>query len=450
MSTKKADKTELFERMAVSKAIISLAIPTVISQVITVVYNIADTFFVGRMNDPDQVAAATLCMPPFLVLTSLANLFGIGGASLISRSLGCGDREKGTKSACFSMWTAGGIALVYGMLLFIFRSPVLHMLGANDQTYGFCADYIFWTITVGGIPTVLSACFSHMVRSEGYSKEASFGVAMGGILNILLDPLFIFPLKLGVKGAAIATMLSNLAAMVYYIILIAKRRSVSVIRFSPKYYPGSAEIPKEIVLVGLPSCLIMFMGTISNTVLNKLVVSYSNNAIAGMGIAKKVDTLAFAFTNGMTQGVLPLVAYNYASGDHERMRKAAKLAFLYAFCLAAACGVLLFTCAVPILKAFIEDAQTVAYGQHFLRIICVTVPLTAITNMSITMFQAVGQKKRPMLLSLLRKGCLDIPFMFIMRALLGMNGIPYATPIADAIAMTVALILFIPFWKKLE
>ena len=450
MSRQTTDKTELFRSMPVHKAIVALAIPTVISQVIAVIYNMADTFFIGQMNDPNQVAAATLCMPLFLVLFGTSNLFGIGGASLVSRCLGAGNREKARRCASFSMWTASGVALIYGIVMRLLCPVILPGMGADQYTYGFCSSYLFWTVTVGSIPTVLSAVLSHLVRSEGYSKEASFGMAMGGILNIALDPLFIFPLKLGVAGAAMATMLSNTVSMVYFIILVLKKREVSVIRFSPSNYSAREGIPKEVILVGFPSFALMLMSTASNLVLNKMVVSYSNQAIAGMGIAKKIDTLAFAFTNGMTQGVLPLIGYNYASGDHERMRAVIRRSFLYAFLLVFASAVLLFTCAVPIMRFFIDDAVTVSYGQHFLRIICITTPLTAITMMIITTFQAMGQKGKPLFLSFMRKGLVDIPFMFLMNSLAGADGIPWATPIADVIALTIALSLFIPFLKKIK
>ena len=210
----KKDKTELFERMPVASAIISLAIPTIISQIIHIVYGIADTFFIGQLNDPNQVAAATLIMPPFLLLAAISNLFGIGGASLISRSLGAGDRDKARRCASFCMWTAAGVALIYGLIMFTFRSVIFPLLGSNEFTYKYCTSYALWTLAIGAVPTVLNPCLGHMVRAEGYSKEASFGVGMGGLLNMVLDPIFIFPLGLGVAGAAIATMLSNLVATV--------------------------------------------------------------------------------------------------------------------------------------------------------------------------------------------------------------------------------------------
>ena len=446
----KTDNTELFEHMPVSKAVITLIIPTVISQIITVIYNMADTFFIGQMNDPNQVAAATLAMPPFVMLTGIANLFGIGGSSLISRSLGTGDREKAKKCAVFSIWSAAAISLLYGIIIYLIRPVIFPLLGTDANTYGYCSNYVLWTITVGGIPTVLNACLAHLVRAEGYSKEASFGVALGGILNIIFDPVLIFPLKLGVTGAAIATMLSNVIAMTYFIFLLQKNTERTVIKFSLRDYSLQQGIPKEILFVGFPSFVMMLMGVFSNTVLNRIVVSYSNQAIAGMGIAKKIDMLAFAIANGMTQGVLPLIGYTYAANKWKRMRSVIKTAFIYSVAVALAGAVLLFVCAVPVVEGFIDDKETVAYGQHFLRIICITCPAVSVTMMIISVFQATGQKTKPMILSLLRKGGLDIPFMLLMNAAAGVNGIPWATPIADSLAMGIALVLFIPYRKQLK
>ena len=446
----KMNNTELFEQMPISKAVITLVIPTVISQIITVIYNIADTFFIGQMDDPNQVAAATLIMPPFVMLTGIANLFGIGGSSLISRSLGAGYREKAKKCATFSIWTAAAVALVYGLLIYLLRPVIFPFLGTDENTYGYCTDYVLWTIGVGSVPTVLNACLAHLVRAEGYSKEAGFGVALGGILNMTLDPIFMFPLKMGLIGAAVATMLSNVVATGYFILLLHKNRNNTVIHFSPQKYSLRHGIPKEILLVGFPSFIMTLMSIFSNTVLNKIVVSYSNQAIAGMGIAKKIDMLAFAIANGMTQGVLPLIGYNYTAKNTSRMRSAIKTAFIYSISVATIGAVLLFVCAVPVVRFFIDEPATVSYGQHFLRIICITCPAISVTMMIISIFQATGQKTKPMILSLLRKGGLDVPFMFVMNAVSGADGIPWATPIADILSMLTALVLFVPYWKQIN
>ena len=432
----KASKTELFEKTPVTRAVLALVVPTVISQIITVIYNMADTFFVGQVGDPNQVAAASLSLPLFLVTTGLANLFGIGGASLISRSLGLGDTEKARKTSAFCIWTSSAAALVYG-------------LGADEFTYDFCASYLFWTLTVGAIPTVLNAALAHLVRAEGYSGQASFGVALGGGLNIILDPIFIFGFGLEITGAAVATMLSNLIATLYFIALILIKRGRFHLTLNPKYYSVSGGIPKEVLLVGLPSSIMNVMGIFSNITLNKLLVSYSNAAVAGIGIAKKIDMLAFAIANGLSQGVIPLIGYNYSSKNTRRMRSAIKATLILSLAVTTVGAVLLFTCANPLVRAFIDDAETVRYGSMFQRIICITGPFTAITTVIISIFQSVGQKGKPLVLSMLRKGGLDVPFMFLLDHLGGANAIAWATPIADCGAMLVGILLFVPLWRKM-
>ena len=445
----KASKTELFEKTPVTRAVLALVVPTVISQIITVIYNMADTFFVGQVGDPNQVAAASLSLPLFLVTTGLANLFGIGGASLISRSLGLGDTEKARKTSAFCIWTSAAVALVYGLAIFALRSVILPAVGADEFTYDFCASYLFWTLTVGAIPTVLNAALAHLVRAEGYSGQASFGVALGGGLNIILDPIFIFGFGLEITGAAVATMLSNLIATLYFIALILIKRGRFHLTLNPKYYSVSGGIPKEVLLVGLPSSIMNVMGIFSNITLNKLLVSYSNAAVAGIGIAKKIDMLAFAIANGLSQGVIPLIGYNYSSKNTRRMRSAIKVTLILSLAVTTVGAVLLFTCANPLVRAFINDAETVRYGSMFQRIICITGPFTAITTVIISIFQSVGQKGKPLVLSMLRKGGLDVPFMFLLDHLGGANAIAWATPIADCGAMLVGILLFVPLWKKM-
>lgn len=446
--TQARDRTELFAHAPVLRAVGFLVVPTVISQLITVVYNMADTFFIGQIGDPNQVAAVSLCMPMFIFLTGLANLFGIGGSSLIARSLGAGDHERVRRAAAFSLYASLAIALLYGAALYALSPIVLPAVGADGETYAFCRSYVFWTIAVGAVPTVLSQALAHLVRAEGFARQASFGLALGGLLNIVLDPIFIFPLGMEIAGAALATMLSNLVATVYFLILILRRGKNTDISFSPRDFRLSGGIPREILLVGLPSCAMNLMSVVSNITLNKLMVSYSNEAVAGIGVAKKIDMLSFAIATGMSQGVLPLIGYTYAAGNYRRMLASIRMTFLLSLGVAVISAVLLFTCAGGIVRAFIDDATTVEYGRYFQRVICITGPCISVTMIVITIFQAIGKKGQPLLLSLLRKGGLDIPLMFLMNALAGLPGIVWATPIADFLAMSVALSLFIPFWRK--
>jgi putative efflux protein, MATE family len=440
---------ELFNHAPVSKAVISLVVPTVISQLITVLYNMADTFFIGQTGDPNQVAAANLSMPLFVFLTAIANLFGIGGASLISRSLGAGKRKKAIHTAAFSIWTSIAVALIYGIFIYLISPIVLPLLGANEGTYHFCRQYIFWTIAIGAVPTVLNSELAHLVRSEGNSKQASFGMTLGAVLNIILDPIFIFPLHMEIAGAALATVISNLAAAIYFISLIRLNRYDTVLTLNPSAYSMKEHIPSEVIFVGFPSALMNLMGILSNTTLNRLMSSYSNEAIAGVGIAKKIDMVSFGIATGMSQGVVPLIGYNYSQKNYGRMKKAIVRTFSLSLSVATIFTVLLFTCAQPMVRAFIHDPLTVEYGEVFQRIICITGPCISVTLITITILQSIGKKLKPLLLSLFRKGGLDIPFMFILNATLGVKGIVWATPIADFLAMVISIFLFVPIWRKL-
>ena len=447
--TDRLDESRLFRETPVAKAILTLAVPTVISQIITIIYNMADTFFIGQLGDPNQVAAATLAMPLFTLMTAISNLFGVGGASLISRFLGCDERGKAKRTAAFSVWTGGLTAVVYGIFILLSRKMILPALGADQATFGLTSSYMFWTIGIGALPTVLIPLLAHLIRSEGHSKEASFGVAFGGILNIVLDPLFIFVFRMDITGAAIATLLANLAATVYFVIFIHKRREISVITLSPKFYTVGERIPLEVMTVGVPSFLISMTATVSNMVLNRIIAGYSNEAVAGMGIAKKVNMLAFAVAQGITQGTLPLIGYNYTSGDRKRMISVIKTLFVFCLSVAMVIAVGLYVSAGTVSRLFIGDELTAGFGELFLHIICCACPMSSTTFFSLTVFQAAGKKVQPLILSVLRKGTVDVPFMILFNHLIGINGVAWATPVAETVSMTVSAALVLPYILRL-
>ena len=446
----KKDNTFLFREMPVPKAVLSLIIPTVISQLITVAYNMADTFYIGQLNDPTQVAAVTVVMPAFILLTAISNLFGIGGASLISRSLGSNDRDRAKQTATFCILAGIVTAFAYGMLLMLFRPYILPLLGAKETTYRYSSQYMFWTITVGAVPTVMNSELAHLVRAEGYSKHAGIGIAFGGILNMLLDPLFIFVFDMKIKGAAIATMLSNIAAVAYFVLLLLKNRRTTVIFPDIRLLRSGLRSFPEVVAVGFPSFVMFLMSTISNGALNHMISAYSDQAIAGMGIAKKIDMVAIALAQGMTQGALPLIGYNYTSNDRRRMNSAVKTTLVYALGTALVAAVLLTLCSGQVTRLFIDDDITVGYGRSFLRTIAIACPSTTLNCMIITVFQATGRKIRPLILSLLRKGVIDIPLMILLNTAVGVSGIAWATPIADFTALAISACLFIPYMREMD
>lgn len=447
------ENKELFESMPVPKALAKLAVPTIISQLITMVYNLADTFFIGSTKDPYKVAAATLAYTLFFILNALSNLFGIGGGSLISRLLGEDKAEEAKKVCAFSFYGSAVVALLYSLACFAFMEPLLDLLGASEYTMDYAASYTFWVVVIGGLPAMLSLTMSHLLRSEGYAGQASFGLGMGGVLNIALDPLFMFvllPAGQEVTGAAIATMISNVVALIYFAVVFAKLRGTTVISVSPaKVLPG-ARYAGTIFAVGFPSAIGNFLSCVSNLVINKLASNYGDIPVAALGIVKKVEMLPMNVGMGLCQGMLPLVAYNYAAKSFKRMKETVRDASVSGMGFAVLCVVVFELFAGTTVRIFIDDADTVAMGAVFLRINCLATPLM-IWNFHISfMLQAVGKGPQSLVLSSCRTGLVQIPMLFVMNALAGLNGLAWTQLISDGVTLIIALILYRRFIREFE
>lgn len=442
------EKQFLFEKMSIPKAVCYLAIPTIISQLITIIYNWADTYFIGQLNDTYQMAAITICHPAFMMTTAIANLLGIGGASAISRALGVNNKERIQKIATVSLWGSIIVSIAYALLVLIFQNPLLSFLGATTNTYTFAKQYLFYVVILGTLPSVLNFTLSHLIRSIGMSKESSIGIAMGGIINMLLDPLFIFVFHLDVVGAAIATLLSNILATFYFILLLYKTRKKSPLRFRWHNLKSQERVTLEIIGSGLSSFLLSLMALLSNTVINKLMSNVDEAAISGVSIAKKVDLCIIAFAQGLSQGILPLVGYNYASNNTTRMKKTIYFSGITVLIFATLCVILFSIFPKSIVQLFIKDEKTIAYASQFLRILCISMPLTSLIFLGNTIFQATKQNIRALILILLRKGIIDIPLMILLNQWIPVYGVIMAQPIVDSFAGILAIVLYITFLKK--
>lgn len=442
------EKQFLFEKMSIPKAVCYLAIPTIISQLITIIYNWADTYFIGQLNDTYQMAAITICHPAFMMTTAIANLLGIGGASAISRALGVSNKERIQKIATVSLWGSIIVSIVYALLVLIFQRPLLSILGATTNTYTFANQYLFYVVILGTLPSVLNFTLSHLIRSIGMSKESSIGIAMGGIINMLLDPLFIFVFHLDVVGAAIATLLSNMLATFYFILLLYKIRKKSPLRFHWRNFKIKERVTLEIIGSGLSSFLLSLMALLSNTVINKLMSNVDEAAISGVNIAKKVDLCIIAFAQGLSQGILPLIGYNYAANNTARMKKTIYFSGITMLIFATICVILFSIFPKPIVQLFIKDEITIDYASRFLRILCISMPLTSLIFLGNTIFQATKQNIRALILILLRKGIIDIPLMLLLNQWIPVYGVIMAQPIVDSFAGILAIFLYITFLKE--
>lgn len=446
-STLSEEKVYLFEKAPVAKAIATLAVPTVISQLITTAYNLADTLFVGQLNDPDQVAAIALAMPVQLSLTALGNLFGIGGSTMFSRSLGAKDTQAAKKITSFAVYGVLAVMILYSVLVGIFKEPFLGLLGVTPESpelYSFTNAYVFWVLMLGGIPSTFNMVIGHLIRAEGASKEASFGLSMGCILNMILDPVFIFQFGfgLGLEGAAIATFISNCATTVYFAWYLYKIRNKTVISLSPRHFTMDKTISVSVLQIGLPSALTMLLSSVSNMVLNNVIVGYDSAAIAAIGICKKVDSFPAYTLLGITQGVVPLLAYNHGAKNHDRLKKSMRCTIYVAIGIALLYVLVLQVAPAVVASWFIKDEKTIEYAAMFIRIHCVSMPFAAIGHLLVGFFQAIKKSRQATVLSVIRKGIFDVPMMFILNAIIPLYGPVMCQPIMDAVAAACALIMY--------
>ena len=443
---------ELFERTPVPKALATLALPTIISQIITMIYNLADTFFIGTTDDPYKVAASSVAFVLVFAMNCLSNLFGVGGGSLISRLLGENRDGDAASVASFSFYGSLLISAIYSLAVFIFMDPFLRLLGATDNTIGFASDYALYVVVFGAVPSTLALTMSHLLRSEGYAKHSSIGLAAGGILNIILDPIFMFViLEPGdeVAGAAIATLISNCAVLVYFIVIYFAIRKKTVLSISPFKMIPRWHYVVSVFAVGFPSALGSFLACLSSMLVNKLSSGYGDIEVAAIGIVKKIDMLPMNVGMGLCQGMMPLVAYNYASGDYKRMKAFSDAARIAGIGFAAVCIIVFEIFAGPLVRVFIGDAATVLMGTRFLRIMCLAVPLMIINfQMSFT-FQAMGMGKQSLLLSSLRQGLINIPALFLMNHFFGMDGIVWTQLVADILTASISFLFYSHTYKKL-
>ena len=431
-------KEDVFAKLPVPVALRKMILPAVVSQLIVLIYNMADTFYVGQTNDPYMVAATSLILPVFNITLCLAGLAGIGGGSLISRLLGQGEADEARRVSAFSLYLGLAVSALFSVGIGLFMRPLLSLLGAGERTYEYARQYAMCVIVFGGVPTVLSNVLSNLIRSIGMSRQASTGIILGGLLNIALDPLFMFvllPKGSEVLGAGIATCLSNCVAFLYFAFILIRLRRDSVITFSPRVGLPKRENAAAVFAVGVPSALTSLLFDLDYVIIDKLMVSYHDVALAAIGIVLKVERFPLNVGVGICQGMMPLVAYNYSAGNAKRMRDTIRLSRLVGLVVAAVSILLYELFAVQFAGLFIGDAQTVALASQFLRVRVLATPLMFLCFFTVYLFQAFGKGRVSLFLGVSRWLALNIPMLFLLNAIFGMYGIVWAQAAADFLAM---------------
>ena len=449
----KAANSEIFENYPVPKALFTLALPMIIGQLIILIYNMADTFFIGRTNNPLMVAGVSLILPVFNITISFAGLFGLGGGTLISRLLGVNKLEDAEKVSAFCFYMSIIIAGLFALFTYLFMNPILNLLGASSGTLKFASEYTFCVIVIGAVPTILTMTLSNLLRSTGFSKYAGFGMAMGGILNIILDPIFMFvilPQGSEALGAGIATMLSNFVSCIYFLIVLHKLGVKSSLSLSPfKGLPSSKNI-KSVFFVGIPSALATFLFDLAYIIIDKLAASYGDTALAAIGIVLKAERLPLNIGIGICMGMMPLVAYNYAAKNFKRMKETVKFSRNVGILTGFIAVILYEIFAYYIMKFFISDSETVRIGTNFLRARCIATPFMFLCFHPLNFFQAVGKGYMALYLAVMRWAVFNIPMLYILNYFFGMYGIVWTQATADILVALISYMHYRNFVKHMS
>lgn len=445
-------KIQLFEEIPVPRAVMKLAVPTTVSCLVMVLYNLADTYFVGRLNDPVQNAAVTLAAPVLLAFNAVNNLFGVGGSSMMSRALGAKDYDTVRKSSAFSFYCALLAGALFALCCTVFKGPLLALLGTDADNLSDTAAYMLWTVSCGAVPAILNVVMAYLVRAEGSALHASIGTMSGCLLNIILDPVFILPwgLNMGAAGAGCATFLSNCAACLYFFVLLYVKRGHTYVCVSPKYFRPDKATVMGVCGVGIPASIQNLLNVTGMTVLNNFTAVYSSDAVAAMGISQKLNMIPMQIAMGLSQGIMPLISYNYAAKNSERMKKALTFAAKLMLVFLGLAAVGYYVGAEGLVALFMKNEVIIGYGSRFLRGMCLATPFLATDFLAVGVFQACGMGRKSFVFAVMRKIVLEIPALYILNALFPLYGLAYAQLAAEFVLAAAAVVVLVRMFKGFE
>ena len=439
----------VFEELPVPKAMAQMAVPMIISQLIVLIYNIGDTFFLGRTGNPYMVAGAALILPVYNLSIMFANISGTGGGTLIARLLGAGREKDAAKVSSFSFWFALISAFTFAVCTMFFMDPLLRLLGASGNTMDYARQYATCVVVIGGVPTILSMTLGNLIRNAGRAKEAGIGMSLGGIINIVLDPLFMFvllPKGDEIIGVGVATLISNVISCIYSVAVIYRDRHETVISIRDASVEKNSV--KEVFNVGFPAFFVMLLFDVDYMIIDRLMAGYSDIALAAVGIVLKAERLPLNVGIGICQAMTPIVAYNYASGNRERMHRTYRLACLWGIIVGVVSITLYEIFAGSIIRFFINDTDTIALGASFLRARSPATLFMFLSFFTVHLFQSFGKGDTALYLGIQRWILLNIPMLFILNRFFGIYGIVWAQLTADLINAAISFIVFNRFKKR--
>lgn len=437
-----SERLALFETEKISSAILKLALPTVLSSLVMTLYSLADTFFVGMLNNSVQNAAVTLSAPVLLAFNAVNNLFGVGGSSMISRALGRKDYETAYKSSAFSFYFAIIAGLLFSSLAFFFNDGLLVLIGADSTTMEATRAYLHWTVVLGAVPSILNVVMAYLVRAEGSAMHASIGTMTGCLLNIILDPIFVLPqfLAMGAEGAGLATFISNCIAVIYFLILNFVKRKDTYVSLDIRRISLQRFVVLGVCAVGIPASVQNLLNVTGMTLLNNFTSVYGADAVAAMGITQRLNNVPFSIANGFSQGLMPLVSYNFASGNYKRMKDGIVFSAKVIITGLIAIALAYFLFSDFFISIFMNNESVMEYGTRFLHGFCLGIPFLGVDFLALAVFQAVGKGFFSFMFAITRKIILEIPAIIVLNILFPLYGLAYSQFFAEVIMAVIATV----------
>lgn len=446
---------ELFEKAPIPKAYFSLAMPVVLSMLVTLVYNMVDTYFIAHTGNTDMVAGVSLTAPVFTVMIALGDIFGLGSSSVISRLFGQHRFADGKRLSAFCFYAAIATGLLILVLGLAFRDPMLALLGATDDTWQYASD--FYTLIIVGSPFIIvSMTPSNLLRTEGHAVQSMIGSVAGTAVNIVLNPLFIHGFSWGAAGSAGATVIANICTDAYFVWFMLRHSSNlsidprTVIDRARRRLAVTAREVGSILAIGIPSAITNLTQSVGIVMINLFLLPYGTDAVAAMGIALKVIMIAVLVFVGFAFGAQPLIGYNYGARNMPRLRGILRFSYLFLSLFALVMTVVLSLSDRLLMGFFIEDATIITLGAGMLRVQLLSLVCVAVVMVTTCTFQSAGKAVGAFVLSISRQGVMLAITLFVGSRLAGYQGVIAAQAIADLLTAIVAVILFVVMLPELR
>jgi putative MATE family efflux protein len=433
------DKLNLFANAPVKTVVIKNVLPSIAAMIMVLIYNLADTFFIGQTGDALQVAAVSLATPVFLLFMAIGNIYGLGGTSVISRALGQGNKEYARKVCSFCFWSCVIIGVLLTIAFLVFMDPLLKLIGASPATWEFTKTYLT-IVAFSGPCAMIATTYTNIIRTEGASLQAMTGQVVGNVLNIVLDPILILGFHWDIVGAAIATLLANIVSAAYYLLYFTKGKSI--LSISLKDFSLKSQFFKDIYAIGFPASLGFNLMSISQVIVNGLMAGYGDMALASIGVAMKVSMITTMVAMGIGQGVQPILGYCVGAKLWTRFKQILHFSLAFSFLLSLFITIFCYFFTINIVQAFLTNPTAIKYAVTFVHIFLTTSVLFGVYYVLNNTLQAMGDANGSFIINVSRQGIIYIPLLFILNKALGINGIAWSQPAADILSTLLVFLLY--------